>query len=329
MTLVSQTLLRISLVTALAVGLVLGDGLHSGASSASAQDVHVSGALAGADAVKKLRLWREMRLHVEPFFAFTVGDEYSRSLIVGGEVRFHFLDWLGIGGWGGYSVAKVDTNLTKEIQAKGVTERYQPLEPAENVRTSQSRSAVSTGGPAWSFTSCPSAGSSRCSKRSSSTQTWTSSWARLSSGLKNERTPYRPTISGGHVHVLRNRGEPDGWMRAASEASLRAPSARRSRRPFGVAFNAFFHDFLGIALRWRGIPFKYNTGGTDNNRDNQIDSNDRIRQFNNMFSVGLIFVLAAKDQDHRLSPGRPKATTSLRSQTSTSGLEVLGSRHLV
>jgi hypothetical protein len=51
---------------------------------------------------------------------------------------------------------------------------------------------------------------------------------------------------------------------------------------------------LGIALRWRGIPFKYNTGGTDNNRDNVIDSNDRIKQFNNMFTVGLIFVLPPK-----------------------------------
>ena len=41
-------------------------------------------------------------MHVEPFFAFTIADEYSRSLIVGAELRFHFLDWLGIGGWGGY-----------------------------------------------------------------------------------------------------------------------------------------------------------------------------------------------------------------------------------
>ncbi|TNF60580.1 MAG: hypothetical protein EP303_06960, partial [Deltaproteobacteria bacterium] len=66
MTLVPQTLLRIGLVAALAVGLLLGEGLRSAASSASAQEVHVSGPLAGADAVKKLRLWREMRLHVEP-----------------------------------------------------------------------------------------------------------------------------------------------------------------------------------------------------------------------------------------------------------------------
>jgi hypothetical protein len=120
--LAKQTLSRISFVAALALCLLLGDGLRNGASSASAQDVHVSGPLAGAPAVKELRLWRDMRLHVEPFFAFTIGDEYARSLIVGGELRFHFLDWFGIGGWGGYTVAKLDTNLSKEIQAKGVTD---------------------------------------------------------------------------------------------------------------------------------------------------------------------------------------------------------------
>ena len=86
MMLAKQTLSRISLVAALASCLLLSDGLRSDTSSASAQDVHVSGPLAGAPAVKKLRLWRDMRLHFEPFFAFTIGDEYSRSLIVGGEL---------------------------------------------------------------------------------------------------------------------------------------------------------------------------------------------------------------------------------------------------
>ncbi len=56
----------------------------------------------------------------------------------------------------------------------------------------------------------------------------------------------------------------------------------------------FFQDFLGVSLRWRGIPFSYNTGGTDNNNDGQIDSGDRTKQFNNMFTVGLIFVLPPK-----------------------------------
>ena len=78
-----------------------------------------------------------------------------------------------------------------------------------------------------------------------------------------------------------------GSQLARSKRTVIAPS-------FGVSFNAFFHDFLGIALRWRGIPFKYNTGGTDNNNDGQIDSSDRLKQFNNMFTVGLIFVLPPK-----------------------------------
>ena len=94
-----QTLLRISLVAALALGLLTASGIH-GTNTAHAQSVEVTGPLAGAPAVMDQRLWRDMRFHIEPFFAFTIADEYSRSLIVGGELRFHFLDWLGLGvGW--------------------------------------------------------------------------------------------------------------------------------------------------------------------------------------------------------------------------------------
>ena len=88
MMLARQTLLRINLMAALALGFVAAAGLQ-GDNTVCAQDVQVSGPLAGAPAVMNQRLWRDKRLHVEPFFAFTIGDEYSRSLIVGGEVRFH------------------------------------------------------------------------------------------------------------------------------------------------------------------------------------------------------------------------------------------------
>ena len=121
MKLAPKTLLRISILAALALCLVLGDGLREGTGVASAQEVQVSGPLAGATSVRKLRLWRAMRLHVEPFFAFTIGDEYARSLIVGGELRFHFVDWFGIGGWGGYSVGQLDMDLTDRIQSTGAT----------------------------------------------------------------------------------------------------------------------------------------------------------------------------------------------------------------
>jgi hypothetical protein len=291
MTLVSQTFLRISLVTALAVGLVLGDGLHSGASSASAQEVHVSGPLAGADAVRKLRIWREMRLHVEPFFAFTVGDEYTRSLIVGGEVRFHFLDWLGIGGWGGYSVAKVDTNLTKEIQAEGVTNDNNRLDLPSRENFPEQIGRINW----WSGVELhfvPFRGKLAMFQKVFFDADLDFFVGAAFVGVE-ERANATGLPPGGQVENCAIEGSMT--VDAGCLGSQLARSKRTAIAPsFGVAFNAFFHDFLGIALRWRGIPFKYNTGGTDNNRDNQIDSNDRIKQFNNMFSVGLIFVLPPK-----------------------------------
>jgi hypothetical protein len=290
MKLAPKTLLRIGILAALALCLVLGDGLREGADTASAQDVQVSGPLAGATSVKKLRLWRAMRLHVEPFFAFTIGDEYARSLIVGGELRFHFVDWFGIGGWGGYTVAKLNTNLTDEIQGEFSTTNANRLDLPSNSNFPEQIGRIN-----W--------------------------W----SGVELHFMPFRGKLAmfqtvffdadldffvGAAFVGVEERADAIGrpspsdvaFCEIAGNAmdtgcleSQLARSKRTAIAPsFGVSFNAFFHDFLGIALRWRGIPFKYNTGGTDNNRDGQIDSNDRIRQFNNMFTFGLIFVLPPK-----------------------------------
>ena len=290
MMLAKQTLSRISFVAALALCLLLGDGLRSGASSASAQDVHVSGPLAGAPAVKKLRLWRDMRLQVEPFFAFTIGDEYSRSMIVGGELRFHFLDWFGIGGWGGYSVAKVDTNLSKEIQAKGVTDNTNRLNLPTRENFAEQAGRINW----WSGVELhfvPFRGKLAMFQKVFFDADLDFFVGAAFVGVE-ERANAAGQPSLRDVTYCEIEGNPNDTdclesQLARSKRTVVAPS-------FGVAFSAFFHDFLGIALRWRGIPFKYNTGGTDNNRDNVIDSNDRIKQFNNMFTVGLIFVLPPK-----------------------------------
>ncbi|NNE18956.1 MAG: hypothetical protein HKN10_10815 [Myxococcales bacterium] len=293
MKLAPKTLSRIGILAALALCLILGDGLREGASTARAQDVQVSGPLAGATSVKKLRLWRAMRLHVEPFFAFTIGDEYARSLIVGGELRFHFTDWLGIGGWGGYTVGQLNMDLTDRIQSSGAT-----ADPNRLDLPSRQRYPDQIGRVNW--------------------------W----SGVEVHFMPFRGKLAmfqkvffdadldffvGAAFVGVEERANtqiqrdsitepqyctPLGATTPQDPGCLQSQLARSKRTvvapSFGVSFNAFFHDFLGIALRWRGIPFKYNTGGTDNNNDGQIDRNDRIKQFNNMFTVGLIFVLPPK-----------------------------------
>jgi hypothetical protein len=290
MMLAKQTLSRISFVAALSLCLLLGDGLRNGASSASAQDVHVSGPLAGAPAVKKLRLWRDMRLHVEPFFAFTIGDEYSRSLIVGGELRFHFLDWFGIGGWGGYSVAKLDTNLAKEVQSKGVTTNANRLDlPSREGFPDQTGRINWWSGVELHFV--PFRGKLAMFQKVFFDADLDFFVGAAFVGVE-ERADAVGRPSPGDVAFCEIAGNP---MDAGCLESQTARSKRTAIAPsFGVAFSAFFQDFLGVSFRWRGIPFKYNTGGTDNNNDGVIDSNDRLKQFNNMFTVGLIFVLPPK-----------------------------------
>ncbi len=296
-----HTLLRLSFVAALAFGLMTAEGLQ-GEHSASAQSVEVSGPLAGAPSVRNLRLWRDMRLHVEPFFAFTIGDEYARSLIVGGEVRFHFLDWLGIGGWGGYSVGKLDTNLTKEIQSKGVTTNANRLDlPSRENYPSQVGRLNWWSGVEVHFV--PFRG-----KLAMFQKVFVDADIDFFVGAAFVGVEERANVSGqpsrGNVTSCQIEGGNQN-----DQGCLESQVARTSRvaiaPSFGAAFSAFFKDFVGISFRWRGIPFKYNTSGTDNNvietangqnqtGDGRIDGADRLRQFNNMFTVGVIFALPPK-----------------------------------
>jgi len=249
-----------------------------------------AGGRPSSSAIRGLQVppWHHARGFV---FAFTVGDEYARSLIVGGEVRFHFLDWLGIGGWGGYSVAKLDTNLTTEVRDSdaAVTNANRLDLPTQEGFPDQIGRINWWSGVELHFV--PFRGKLAMFQKVFFDADLDFFVGAAFIGVEERANAVgQPSLNDVSFCEIEGNLMDDGCLDsqlARSKRTAIAPS-------FGVAFNAFFHDFLGIALRWRGIPFKYNTGGTDNNKDGQIDSNDRIRQFNNMFSVGLIFVLPPK-----------------------------------
>jgi hypothetical protein len=82
-----------------------------------AQELYLTGPLAGAPAVRKLRLYRRTRFEIAPAVSFTLLDEYRRSILLGGRLQFNFTDWLAIGGWGAYGKAiQLPTALTENIQ---------------------------------------------------------------------------------------------------------------------------------------------------------------------------------------------------------------------
>jgi hypothetical protein len=108
------------LLTALTAGLaLLGITERS-----QAQELYVTGPLAGAPAVRKLRLYRQTRFEIAPAVSFTLLDEYQRTILFGARLQFNFTDWLAIGGWGGIgSVVRLPTALTDNIQKVNATRR--------------------------------------------------------------------------------------------------------------------------------------------------------------------------------------------------------------
>lgn len=108
------------LLTALTAGLaMLGFAEHS-----QAQELYLTGPLAGAPAVRKLRLYRQMRLEVAPAVSFTVLDEYQRTILFGARLQFNFTDWLAIGAWGGFgSAVRIPTALSDHIQSVNASRR--------------------------------------------------------------------------------------------------------------------------------------------------------------------------------------------------------------
>jgi hypothetical protein len=65
---------------------------------------------------------------------------------------------------------------------------------------------------------------------------------------------------------------------------------------FGAGLNLYFNEFLGLNFEWRGLPYKWNTSGTDERGnggfpDGEINASDRLSHFNHMVSVGLVIYL--------------------------------------
>jgi hypothetical protein len=110
------------LLTALTAGLaLLGFTEHS-----QAQELYLTGPLAGAPAVRKLRLYRQTRFEIAPAVSFTLLDEYQRTILLGARLQFNITDWLAIGGWGGYGGAvRLPTALTDNIQTVNSQRRAQ------------------------------------------------------------------------------------------------------------------------------------------------------------------------------------------------------------
>lgn len=279
-------------------------GLTGFEKPAQAQEILLTGPLAGAPAVRKMRQYRKGRFEIAPQVSFTLLDEYQRTILAGARLNYNITDWLAIGVWGGFGALKTATSLSDEIQGVNANRQAQSrdVDPADVDPNHQlTRTNL---GPDFRD------------------QLGSIDWV---GAPQITLVPFRGKIGifqsiyvdtdfylfGGPAFVgVTERADcgPDLPIPCGPSERV-APGADPQTRPgtvefemasrmaiaptFGIGFQFYFAKWGALGLEWRGLPFSRNTGGFDvagggpNDQfpDQRITEADRSFQFNQMISI--------------------------------------------
>lgn len=251
--------------------------------SASAQEVVVTGPLAGAPAAHRLRLYREGRFEIQPNATFSLLDEFQREILVGATLNYNLSETFALGVWGAFGAVKMNTALTEHIQDRIV---------ARNCAAN------------------PDAGDCLVSKvnlgSDFSKQLGKIDWMAVP---QLTFTPFRGKIAffqslfvdtdlhffAGPAFVgVSERKDCGSTVECAAASGFTTASRSTITGAFGLGLSFFTHRWGALAIDWRAVPFSRNVGGFDTagsgpNKDfpdNRISSDDRQFRFNQFVSVG-------------------------------------------
>jgi hypothetical protein len=267
------------------LAVLLGTVLASG--SALAQEIQLTGPLAGAPAVRKLRFHRKGRFEIAPTVSFTLLDEFQRTILVGGRLNYNLTDWLAIGVWGAGGAIKVPTALTDHIN--DVTQVRRATENTPTTISINNRLTQATIGSDF--------------KQQLGTIKWIVSPQVTLVPFRGKLAIFQKIfvdtdayIFGGPAFIgLTERGDCIG---TCDQPESFATKARTQIAPtFGLGLSFYIGSLASLGLEWRGIPFAWNTGGFDTHGgapdgrfpDNKITSDDREFKFNQVISINLGF----------------------------------------
>ena len=269
--------------------------------AAEAQEIQITGPLAGAPAVRKLRLRREGRFEAAIGASFTLLDEYQRTIMPGLRLQYHFTDWFGVGVFGGYGF-QYTTGLTDELQEKAIDGRQCEANPAAKecrlTEVNLTRGDLADdqlGRLQWliapQLTFVPFRG-----KLSLFASLFVDTDVHFFAGPAIIGVQERADCGFAEDDPENNGGlEPcSGNYELASRVAV-APT-------FGLGLNFYPTQFFGFGLEWRGLPFSWNTSGFDNEGggpdqefpDTAVNAADREFHFNSMLTVNLTFAFPMK-----------------------------------
>jgi len=260
--------------------------------SAQAQEILLTGPLAGAPAVRKLRLHRQSRFEIAPLASFTLLDPYERTILFGARLNYNLTDWFGIGAYGAYGAVKIPTALVDHIQEVNAQRRADAGDTYPTTPTG--RLTKVNLGPNFED------------------QIGQIDWI---VAPQITLVPFRGKIAlfqsiyidtdvyffGGPAFVgvteRENCDECNSFTRASRMAI--APT-------FGLGLSFYVNKWSSFGVEWRGLPFSRNTGGfdtagggkDDDFPDNKITDADRQFTFNQMLTVSYSFYLPTQ---HKIS----------------------------
>ena len=262
----------------------LATGVVAAPQTANAQEIQITGPLAGAPAVRKLRLYREGRAEVALGGGFTLLDEYERTPFISGRLQYNVFDWLGVGVFGGFSPASLNTDLTDRIDSTA----------PRNSRTAINLPAKD--GPKF--------------EEQTGKMGWMATPQVTFSPFRGKLALFQKLfvdtdlyVHGGVAFVgVKERGDCGGGGGQAAcntAASFKTVDRLAVAPSFGLGLTLYPSNFVSINFEYRAFPFSYNRGGFDSRGagpdasfpDNKIDSEDRTFKFNQMMFVGVGFHL--------------------------------------
>jgi outer membrane beta-barrel protein len=254
--------------------------------TASAQEVVVTGPLAGAPAAHKMRLYREGRFEFQPNVTFSLLDEYQRNIMFGATLNYNFSDSFALGVWGTFGAVKLNTALSEHIQtqidARGCT-------GDSTVDSLDCRlTAVNLG-------------------RKFSDQVGKIDWMAVPeftfSPFRGKIAFFQSLFADTDLHFFAGPAfvsvtERKDCTSAAGTCTAVNGTPTASRMTitgaFGLGLSFFTHKWGALAVDWRAVPFSRNLGGFDtagsgpnkNFPDYNITADDRHFRFNQFVSIG-------------------------------------------
>jgi hypothetical protein len=265
------------------------------APSAQAQEIQLTGPLVGQPAVRHERLYREGKFEIAPAVAFTLLDEYRRTIFVGGRLQYNITDWFGFGVWGAFGAGQLDTDLTTKIDGTSANPGApRSIETAVNINHSgqdgKGYAPFTDQVAKWNWIIAP----------------------------QVQLTPFRGKLSifekafvdtDAYFHggvALNGLQERENCGDGGKDPSCISPSSftlasRVAVAPtFGLGLHFYFANFMSLGVEYRAVPFSWNRAGFNSALGanglptNTITSADHTFKFNQMIVIEVGFGLPPK-----------------------------------